>query len=143
MKGTARLSPALQRELAAVLAKGGARVEQGRELIARYAEAWRKSKGSSIECTGWSRANGRPDMSTQRILAAERVRLDRYRPPVWHSHIHGSEFAWAVAFIVPYVGVLLAFAVFPIAYGFWMASDPALYATLFSSEEYVDALIST
>ena len=82
-------------------------------------------------------------MSTQRILAAERVRLDRYRPPVWRRHIHGSELAWAVAFIVPYVGVLLAFAVFPIAYGFWMAGDPALYATLFSSEEYVDALIST
>ena len=71
------------------------------------------------------------------------LRLKRYRLPVWHSHIHGSEFAWAVAFIIPYVGVLLAFAVFPIAYGFWMASDPALYVTLFSSDEYVDALIST
>ena len=82
-------------------------------------------------------------MGIQQIVAAERVRLNRYRSPVWHSHIHGSEFAWAVAFIVPYVGVLLAFAVFPIAYGFWMASDPALYATLFSSDEYVDALIST
>jgi ABC-type sugar transport system permease subunit len=82
-------------------------------------------------------------MSIQQVLAAGRVRLNRNRPPAWRSRLHGSEFAWAVAFIIPYIGVLLAFAVYPIAYGFWMASDPALYVTLFSSEEYVDALIST
>jgi multiple sugar transport system permease protein len=82
-------------------------------------------------------------MSMQQVLAAGYVRLIRYRPPAWRSHLHGSELAWAVAFIIPYVGVLLAFAVFPIAYGFWMAGDPALYVELFSSEEYVEALIST
>lgn len=82
-------------------------------------------------------------MSIQQVLAAGRVRFNRYRPPAWRSYLHGSEFAWAVAFIVPYVGVLLVFAVFPIAYGFWMASDPELYVTLFSSDEYVEALIST
>ena len=37
----------------------------------------------------------------------------------------------------------LAFAVFPIAYGSGWPSDPALYVTLFSSDEYVEALIST
>ena len=82
-------------------------------------------------------------MSMQQDLAAGRVRLNRYRPPAWRSHLHGSEFAWAIAFIIPYIGVLLAFAVYPIAYGFWMASDPALYVKLFSSDEYVEALIST
>ena len=82
-------------------------------------------------------------MSIQQVLAEGRVRLNRYRPPAWRSRLHGSEFAWAVAFIIPYIGVLLAFAVFPIAYGFWMAGDPALYVELFSSEEYVEALIST
>ena len=82
-------------------------------------------------------------MSMQQVLAAGRVRLNRYRPPAWRSHLHGSEFAWAVAFIIPYIGVLLAFAIYPIAYGFWMASDPALYVKLFSSDEYVEALIST
>jgi multiple sugar transport system permease protein len=82
-------------------------------------------------------------MSIQQALAGGRVRLNRYRPPAWRSRLHGFEFTWAVAFIIPYVGVLLAFAVFPIAYGFWMARDPALYVTLFSSDEYVEALIST
>ena len=82
-------------------------------------------------------------MSIQQALAGRRVRLNRYRPPAWRSRLHGFEFTWAVAFIIPYVGVLLAFAVFPIAYGFWMARDSALYVTLFSSDEYVEALIST
>src|SRR5215813_15211238 len=82
-------------------------------------------------------------MSMQQVLAAGHIRLNRYRPPAWRSSLHGSELAWAVAFIMPYIGVLLAFAVFPIAYGFWMASDPELYVKLFSSEEYVEALIST
>ena len=82
-------------------------------------------------------------MSIQQVLAAGRVRLNRYRPPAWRSQLHGSEFVWAVAFLVPYIVVLLAFAVFPIAYGFWMASDPRLYVELFSSDEYVEALIST
>lgn len=82
-------------------------------------------------------------MSMWQVLATGRVRLHRHRPPAWRSHLHGSEFAWAVAFIIPYVGVLLVFAVFPIAYGLWMASDPELYVTLFSSDEYVEALVST
>src|SRR5258708_13036527 len=82
-------------------------------------------------------------MSMQQVLAAGRVRLNRYRPPAWRGHLHGSEFVWAVAFITPYIGVLLAFAIYPIAYGFWMASDPALYVKLLSSDEYLEALVST
>src|SRR4029450_9826339 len=82
-------------------------------------------------------------MSTQQVLAAGRVRLNRYRPPAWRSGLHGSEFAWAVAFTLPYIGVLVVCAIYPIAYGFWMAGDPDLYVTLFSSDEYVEALIST
>jgi multiple sugar transport system permease protein len=48
-----------------------------------------------------------------------------------------------VAFIVPYAAVLIAFAVFPIAYGLWMAGKPSLYAELFSNDEYFDALAAT
>ena len=29
---------------------------------------------------------------------------------------------------MPYVAVFLAFVVYPIAYGLWLGSDPALYA---------------
>src|SRR5262245_19213444 len=86
---------------------------------------------------------GKPRMSIQQGLAARRVRLKPYRAPPWRSHLHGSDFAWAVALFVPCLGVLFVVAICPIAYGFWMASDPALYVTLFSSDEYVEALIST
>ena len=58
-------------------------------------------------------------------------------------HLLGSELAWALAFIAPYVAVLVAFAAFPIGYGLWMASSPSLYLTLFASEEYWDAVVST
>ena len=44
---------------------------------------------------------------------------------------------------MPYGAVLVAFAVFPVAYGFWMARSPALYVQLFASEEYWSAVLST
>jgi multiple sugar transport system permease protein len=69
--------------------------------------------------------------------------LNRRWRPSWRPHLHGSELAWALAFIVPYVAVLVAFAVFPIGYGLWMASSPSLYLTLFASDEYRDAIVST
>jgi multiple sugar transport system permease protein len=81
--------------------------------------------------------------STQQVLAAEPAALNVPRRPSWHHHLHGSELAWAIAFIVPYAAVLVAFAIFPIAYGFWMASSPSLYVQLFASDEYWEAVVST
>jgi multiple sugar transport system permease protein len=57
--------------------------------------------------------------------------------------LRGAELAWALAFIAPYAAVLTAFAIYPIAYGFWMASSPSLYAQLFASDEYWEAVAST
>jgi multiple sugar transport system permease protein len=82
-------------------------------------------------------------MSMQHVLAARRFALRRRPPAAWQHHLHGSELTWAIAFIVPYAAVLLAFALYPIAYGLWMASRPSLYFTLFSSDEYREALVST
>jgi multiple sugar transport system permease protein len=81
--------------------------------------------------------------STPQVLAAGRGAVKRSWRPSWHRHLSGSEFAWAIAFIVPYAAVLIAFAIFPIAYGFWMASSPSLYVQLFASDEYWDAVVST
>ena len=79
-------------------------------------------------------------MSLQHSLSIPRISLPhRLR----HPRLHGSEFTWAVAFILPYAAVLLVFAVFPIAYGFWMAGSPDLYVELFGSDEYWDAVVST
>ena len=79
-------------------------------------------------------------MTLQQDLAAGRLMLLR---TLRHASLHGSELRWATAFIVPYAAVLLAFALYPIGYGFWMASDPALYAQLLESDEYFDAVVTT
>jgi multiple sugar transport system permease protein len=80
--------------------------------------------------------------STQQVLAGPGA-LNRPWRPSWHRHLHGPEFTWAIAFIVPYAAVLVAFVIYPIAYGFWMASSPSLYLQLFASDEYWDAVVST
>src|SRR5262249_24177145 len=77
--------------------------------------------------------------STQRRLGV----LNRPWRPSWRPQLLGSELAWALAFFVPYVAVLVAFAAFPIGYGLWMASSPSLYRTLFASDDYWDAVVST
>lgn len=79
-------------------------------------------------------------MSLQQGLAAGRVTLTR---TLRHASLHGSELRWAIAFIVPYAAVLLAFAVYPILYGFWMAGSPSLYLQLLDSDEYQEAVVTT
>jgi multiple sugar transport system permease protein len=71
--------------------------------------------------------------------AARRQSLWRY----WRGGLRGSEFTWAVAFIVPYIGVFLAFVVYPVAYGVWMGSQPSLYTELFSDPIYQSTVINT
>jgi multiple sugar transport system permease protein len=72
-------------------------------------------------------------------LSARRQSLWRY----WRGGLHGSEFAWALAFVVPYIGVFLAFVVYPVCYGLWMGSSPALYTELFSDPIYKNTVINT
>jgi multiple sugar transport system permease protein len=81
--------------------------------------------------------------STQQVLAAGPVALHRPRRPSWHRHLHGSEFAWAIAFVVPYGAVFFAFVVYPIAYGLWMASKPSLYGELVANPLYAQTVINT
>src|SRR6266849_3765799 len=71
--------------------------------------------------------------------AVRRQSLWRY----WRGGLQGSEFTWAVAFIVPYVGVFLAFVVYPVAYGMWMGSRPSLYTELFSDPIYQQTVVNT
>ena len=79
----------------------------------------------------------------QQALALGWTRPGGRHPRRWHRYLQGSERTWAIAFVVPYVAVLLVFAVYPVAYGLWMASAPSLYAELFASDEYGDALVTT
>src|SRR5260370_16431784 len=57
--------------------------------------------------------------------------------------LQGSEFTWAVAFVVPYIAVFLAFVIYPACYGVWMGSNPALYAEVFSDPIYLNTVVNT
>src|SRR5205823_4020281 len=61
----------------------------------------------------------------------------------WRGGLQGSEFTWAVAFVVPYIAVFFAFVIYPAAYGLWMGSDPALYAEVFSDPIYLNTVVNT
>src|SRR6266436_8152886 len=71
--------------------------------------------------------------------AVRRQSLWRY----WRGGLQGSEFTWAIAFVVPYVGVFLAFVVYPVFYGLWMGSEPSLYAEVFSDPIYQQTVVNT
>ena len=65
-----------------------------------------------------------------------------WRPP-WYGGVRGSEASWAVAFLVPYVAVFLAFLVYPVVYGIWLGSSPGLYAELLESPHFVGTVLNT
>src|SRR5215510_783484 len=61
----------------------------------------------------------------------------------WRGGLQGSEFTWALAFVVPYIGVFLAFVIYPAFYGLWMGSNPSLYAEVFSDPIYLNTVVNT
>jgi multiple sugar transport system permease protein len=65
---------------------------------------------------------------------------------LWRSlrgHLKGSEYLWAIAFVVPYIAVFILFVAYPIAYGLWMGHDPALYKQLWDDPVYVNTIVNT
>jgi multiple sugar transport system permease protein len=82
--------------------------------------------------------------ATQDTLALGRpLPVRRSVRPGWFRGIHGADFAWAIAFALPYVAVFLAFVVYPVAYGLWLGSKPALYGELFSDPTYLRTVVNT
>jgi multiple sugar transport system permease protein len=65
-----------------------------------------------------------------------------WRPP-GYRHLHGSDFAWSIAFVLPYVAVFFAFVVYPFGYALWMASKPSLYADLIHDPRYLSTMVNT
>ena len=53
------------------------------------------------------------------------------------------EIAWALAFLVPYATIFLAFVVWPIGYGLWMAGRPSLYTELLDDPLYLRTVVNT
>ena len=63
------------------------------------------------------------------------------RPP--RRALHGSDFTWSLAFIVPYAAMFAAFAAYPIVYALWMGAKPSLAAALFADPRYLRAVLNT
>jgi len=82
--------------------------------------------------------------STQQVLAAgPRISVKApWRPP-GHRHLHGSDFAWTIAFVLPYVAVFFVFVVYPFGYTLWMAGKPSLYAELIADPSYLPTVVNT
>jgi len=82
--------------------------------------------------------------STQQVLAAgPRVSVKGPRRPPGYRHLHGSDFKWAIAFIVPYAAIFFALVVYPIACALLMASKPSLYADLIAGTLYMPTVVNT
>jgi multiple sugar transport system permease protein len=79
--------------------------------------------------------------SMQQALGAQPA--ERRPKSRWHAHLHGSDLAWAIAFIVPYAAVFLGFVVYPIGFALWMAARPSLYNQLWSDAIYRSAVVNT
>ncbi len=80
--------------------------------------------------------------STQALVGGMPLPVNRPRPP-WRGRRRGSEFRWAIAFVLPYAAVFLAFVVYPFGYALWMAGKPSLYAELFADPIYLTTLVNT
>ena len=61
----------------------------------------------------------------------------------WRAGPRGSDTAWAIAFLIPYAAVFLAFAVYPVCFGLWLGRDPALYVELFAHPRYLTTVVNT
>jgi multiple sugar transport system permease protein len=80
---------------------------------------------------------------TQQALAAGRAVVPRPKRRTWHGELIGVEFAWAIAFALPYVIMFIAFVIYPIAYGLWLGGQPELYRQLFADPRYLTAVLNT
>src|ERR1041384_4287456 len=74
------------------------------------------------------------------ISAARRVPVPHSK---WRLGLQGSEFTWAIAFIIPYAALFLAFVAYPVVYGLWLGRDPALYFELMSEPIYQRTGVNT
>jgi multiple sugar transport system permease protein len=50
---------------------------------------------------------------------------------------------WGIVMIVPYLLVFLAFVVYPVGYGFWLARQPSNYVALFHDPIFARAAVNT
>src|SRR5258708_10551839 len=82
-------------------------------------------------------------LKAAQAVPARAFSLSWPRRRVWRGGLQGSEFTWAVAFVIPYAAVFLAFVAYPVVYGLWLGHEPSLYAELFSEPIYQRTVVNT
>jgi multiple sugar transport system permease protein len=81
--------------------------------------------------------------SAEQALRGPPVAAYRGRWPSQPPQRRLSDRVWTLAFILPYLGVLLAFVLVPLGYALWMGGSPSLYAALWSDPIYTRTLVNT
>jgi multiple sugar transport system permease protein len=82
-------------------------------------------------------------LRTAEPFRAPAVKARPLRRSTWRLGLQGSEFTWAIAFLIPYAGLFLAFVAYPVVYGLWLGRDPALYFELMSEPIYQRTVVNT
>jgi multiple sugar transport system permease protein len=57
--------------------------------------------------------------------------------------MRASDHSWGVAFLVPYLGIFVAFVIFPVGYGLWLAGSPALFLELAEDPQFPVTVVNT
>jgi len=81
--------------------------------------------------------------TTEAFPFQQRVSAAPPRRATWRLGLQGSEFTWAIAFVVPYAALFLAFVAYPVLYGLWLGREPALYTELMSEPIYQRTVVNT
>jgi multiple sugar transport system permease protein len=82
-------------------------------------------------------------MTTALFEGARSAIAPRSRLRSLRGGLQGSEYAWAIAFCIPYVAVFIAFVVFPVLFGLWLGHSPSLYVQLFNDPIYQTTVVNT
>ena len=82
-------------------------------------------------------------MSTQTLEVGRPLVRPRPRGRMWRGGLQGSEFAWAIAFTVPYIALFLAFVAYPVVFGAWLGHKPSLYVELVEDPIYQQTVVNT
>ena len=78
----------------------------------------------------------------QQTLVAGRA-IAGLRRLAWRPSLRGSEYAWAIAFTLPYAAIFLAFVAYPVVFGLWLGHSPELYRQLFGDPLYLNTVVNT
>jgi multiple sugar transport system permease protein len=76
-------------------------------------------------------------------MSAAIVRADHAEPAVRARRPWSAAETWGLLLLIPYILVFLAFVLYPVLYGFWLARHPSSYVRLFDDPIFLRAIVNT